>query len=226
MTSVDHPSPAPRPRQPERLPCGAILDDLLEQVADNRAATDPKHQSVCLHCRAALAELDDIWTPIRTLSEEQVPSPDSLTVSVMERVVAIASHGWHAVLREHSGTTRIAAWVVAVVARRAAASVPGVGQVRGQITPPAVAIADVRAEFDRAQPTAGQRIRAAGIGVAGRRVVVAITITAAAEQPLLAIADEIRATVTRHVLALTGLDVVEIDVRVSDLDEPEPRNGA
>jgi len=134
--------------------------------------------------------------------------------------VAIATHGWYAVLKDTPGVTRIAAWVVAVIARRAAAGVPGVGQVRDRISPSAAAIADVRAEFDLALPTAGQRTQAAGIGVAGRSVVVAITISAEAGQPLAAVAEEIRKAVIRHVRALTGLDVIEVDVHVADLDGP------
>lgn len=220
MTSSNGTSVSDRPRQPERLPCGTRFDDLLDQVADDIPPSDPEHQASCPHCRATLAELADIWAPVRAVAQEPNPPPDTLTASVMERVVAIATHGWHAVLKDTPGVTRIAAWVVAVVARRAAAGVSGVGQVRGQISPSASAIADVKAEFDFAQPTPGQRTQASGIGVAGRRVVVSITISAGAGQPLPALAEEIRTAVTRHVQALTGLDVIEVDVHVADLDGP------
>lgn len=220
MTSLDRTSFSDRPRQPERLPCGTRFDDLLDQVADDIQPADPEHQASCPHCRATLAELADIWAPVHAVAKEQTPAPDTLTASVMERVVAIATHGWYAVLKDTPGVTRIAAWVVAVIARRAAAGVPGVGQVRDRISPSAAAIADVRAEFDLAQPTAGQRTQAAGIGVAGRSVVVAITISAEAGQPLAAVAEEIRKAVIRHVRALTGLEVIEVDVHVADLDGP------
>lgn len=201
----------------ERLPCGTLFDVILEQVADDTPPSDPQHQSHCPHCRAALAELTDIWAPVRTLLDEPTPPLETLTGSVMERVVAIATHGWHAVLQENPGVTRIAAWVVAIIARRAAAGVPGVGNVRGQITPMAASIVDVKAEYDRAQPTPGQRTQAAGIGVAGRRVVVAVSITADTDERLPALAQQIRSAVIAHVHALTGLEVIEVDVEVSDL---------
>lgn len=221
MTNLDQSNPAARPHQPERLPCGRWFDELLEQVAGSEPAADREHQANCPHCRATLAELVDVWAPVRTLSQQRPAPPDTLVISVMERVAAIASHGWHAVLTDNAGVTRIAAWVVAIVARRAASAVRGVGQVGGKISPPAAVIADVRAGFERAQPSAGQRARAAGVGVAGRRVVVAITVTAEPGQPLPALAEAIRTAVTRHVRALTGLDVIEVDVHVSDLDQPD-----
>lgn len=205
-------------RTSERLPCGTLFDALLDQVADEIPANDPEHQTNCPHCRAAIAELTDIWMPVRDLVRQPVTAPDTLTTSVMERVIAIATHGWYAVIQDKPGVNRIAAWVVAVIARRAAASVTGVGAVHGQITPMAASIVDVHAEYEQSQPTPGQRKRAAGIGVAGRRVVVAVTITAGLDKPLPVLAQEIRSAVTRQVRALCGLEVIEVDVAVEDLE--------
>lgn len=47
----------------QRLPCGANLDDLLEQVADGHAAELTVHQSRCVHCQAALTELASCGNP-------------------------------------------------------------------------------------------------------------------------------------------------------------------
>src|SRR5215213_11142247 len=97
---------------PDRIPCGAWLDDLLEQVADGTPPVDLAHQEACRHCRAALGELADLWIPVRRLAAVNVTAPSSLTGTIMERVHAIAAHGWHAVLTGQSGgVTRIAAWV-------------------------------------------------------------------------------------------------------------------
>lgn len=220
MTGIDSGRSPARARQPERLPCGTFFDDLLEQVADDASPNDAEHQADCPHCRATLAELSEVWAPVRALSETESTPPETLTTSVMQRVVAIATHGWHAVFTEREGVTRIAAWVVAVVARRAAEGVEGVGLVRGRITPPAAAIVDIRTAFERAQPTPGQRHRAAGIGVAGRRVVVSIDITAEPGYPLPALAGRIRRAVIEQIDALAGLDVIEVDVQVVDLEDP------
>ena len=34
---------------PDRVPCGALLDDLLEQMADSTPPADPAHQETCQH---------------------------------------------------------------------------------------------------------------------------------------------------------------------------------
>jgi uncharacterized alkaline shock family protein YloU len=213
----------PRRGLPDRVPCGARLDDLLEQVADGNPPADPAHQEACQYCREALAELAELWIPVRRLAAVDVTAPSSLTSTVMERVHAIAAHGWHAVLTEQSGVTRVAAWVVAVIARRAAAGVPGVGTVLGQVTPPAAALDQVHAEYPPDQPSRAQRAAAAGIGVAGRPVVVGIAVTAAVGTPLPALAEQIRRRVGAEVRAMTGLSVSGVDVEVTDLDRRLPR---
>jgi uncharacterized alkaline shock family protein YloU len=205
---------------PDRVPCGAWLDDLLEQVADGIPSADPAHQETCPHCRAALAELADLWIPVRRLAAVNVTAPSSLTSTIMERVHTIAAHGWHAVLTGQSGVTRIAAWVVAVIARRAAAGVPGVGTVHGQVTPPA--LGPVHAEYPPDRPSRAQHAAAAGLGVAGRRVVIRIAVTAAAGRPLPALAEQIRRRVRAEVSTLTGLAVAAVDVEITDLDRRLP----
>ena len=207
---------------PDRVPCGAWLDDLLEQVADGTPPADLAHQEACQHCRAALAELAELWIPVRRLAAVNVTAPSSLTSTIMERVHAMSAHGWHSVLTGQSGVTRIAAWVVAVIARRAAAGVPGVGTVHGQVTPPAAVFGSVHAEYPPDRPSRPQRAAAAGIGVAGRRVVVCIAVTAAAGRPLPALAEQIRRRVRAEVSTLTGLAVAAVDVEITDLDRRPP----
>lgn len=201
------------------LPCGVELDALVAQVADGRRPEDPAHQRVCPHCRAALADLRELDDELRGLAAEPAPPPTGLGDRVMERVGVMATHGWHAVVPERDGTTRIAAWVVALVARRAALTVDGVGDVRGQATPPPAAVAAVRAEYADAGPTPAQRAGAMGIGVAGRKVVVTVQLTARPGVPLPGLAGAVRRAVVTGVRELTALDVVEVDVHVTDLAE-------
>lgn len=221
---TDQPSTS-RPEE-SRLPCGASVDDLLAQVADAEVTSPDgaggdlrtrEHQQYCPHCRAMLAELRAVWAPVSTLAAEPVPVPDSLSRTVMERVSALASHGWHAVVEDDPGRTRIAAWVVAVVARRAATSVLGVATVRGRVSPSDPTVAKVQAMYV-ATPTANQQRLADGIGVAGRQVVVRVEITATGRPPSLPqLAEQVRQAVIAHVRALTGLRVIEVDVHVSDI---------
>jgi uncharacterized alkaline shock family protein YloU len=204
---------------PDRLPCGVPLDNLLRQVAEGIAASDAAHQEACPHCRAALAELAEFWAPVHRMAGEDVRAPASLTSTIMERVRPMATHGWHAVLTGTPGVTRIAAWVVAVIARRAAAGVPGVGSVRGQVTPPPVSVRSVSAEVVRGGPSSSQRAAAAGVGTAGRRVVIRVDVTADPGISLPTLAHEIRRRVTAEVTTMTGLSVEAVDVLVSDLVE-------
>ncbi|MBA3524192.1 MAG: Asp23/Gls24 family envelope stress response protein, partial [Geodermatophilaceae bacterium] len=212
------------------------VDDLWGQVADSDAAPSSdgsarvdrqtlEHQQACPHCRAMLAELREVWAPVAALAAQPVPTPDSLSRGVMERVSALASHGWHAIVEDDPGQTRIAAWVVAVVARRAATSVLGVATVRGRVLPTDPAIASVQARYV-ARPTATQQRLAAGVGVAGRKVVIRVEITATGVPPSLPIlAEQVRRAVIEHVRALTGLRVVEVDVHVSDIGVRPPAEG-
>jgi hypothetical protein len=54
----------------DRLPRGAVPADLLAQVTEGAAPRDPAHQRSCPHCRAALAEFEDLWAPVRELAAE------------------------------------------------------------------------------------------------------------------------------------------------------------
>lgn len=222
MTDPAHSVPVAADALPDRLPCGVRLDDLLRQVAESSPTADPGHQQTCPHCRAALAELTELWAPVHRMAGEDVRAPASLLGTVMERVGVIATHSWHAVLTGTAGATRIAAWVVTVIARRAAAGVAGVAGVRGHLTPSAGTPGAGTADVSRDGTTSSQRAAAAGVGVAGGRVVVRLDVTAVAGFPLPALAQEIRARVRRDVSAMTGLAVEAVDVLVSDLAEEPP----
>lgn len=196
------------PTDDERLPCGAAVDELLDQVADRRPPTDPEHQAGCVHCRAAVAELSAMWAPMRDLADERVRAPTGLLDAVMDRVRRLASDAWHAVLESERGVTRIAAWVVAAIARLAAARIPGVSYV-----------------FGHAGGSAGGSDGASTVGVAGRRAVIDLELVASYGPALPELAQRVRALVAREVTAMTGLEVTEVNVAVADLDtEDEDRD--
>jgi hypothetical protein len=69
---------------PDRLPCGAPVGRLIEQVADGRGGDPTPHQQSCLHCQAALAEYDRLWAPVHQLAAEPVPVPDGLLEQVLQ----------------------------------------------------------------------------------------------------------------------------------------------
>jgi uncharacterized alkaline shock family protein YloU len=196
----------------DRLPCGTFVDDLLVQVTDRVPPIDPGHQRSCPHCRAALAELEDLWAPVRDLAAEDVRAPAGLMQAVMAQIRDLSRNSWSAVLDDPGGRTRIAARVVGAVARLAAESVPHVTLALGggRVATPT--------------DTTGGPTRIAGvgseaatdIGVAGNHVVVDVQIAVDYGAPMRQVADRVRDRIAQH-LAQTGLTTTEVNVTVVDV---------
>lgn len=67
------------------LPCGADLDALVAQVADD-VPGDLAHQAGCPHCQAALAQIEELWSLAGQLARERVEAPDRIDAVVMGRI--------------------------------------------------------------------------------------------------------------------------------------------
>jgi uncharacterized alkaline shock family protein YloU len=193
----------------DRLPCGSNIDGLFDQVADNIPAEDAHHQATCPHCRAALAELQTLWAPVRALASEDVRAPGGLVGEVMRRVRSLAANAWHAVLPTERGVTRIAASVIAAVARLAAQRVPGVTLALGPGR-----LMTGRSAADIAGPT-GEA--ASDVGVAGKRAVIELDVAVMAGTHIPTVAQQIRESVRRDVEQLAGVRMTEVDVTVIDV---------
>jgi uncharacterized alkaline shock family protein YloU len=197
------------------LPCGADIDNLLDRVAatDPTALTD--HQTHCPHCRAALTELASLWVPVRELIAQPVPTPVALNATVMSHIWQLTRDAWYTLQTTDHGAIRVAARVVAAIARRAALRVPGVRVALGRSTThPATAHAD--------RATQGHRHPGAAVGVFGRTAVVDLALVVTYGQP----ADDIARRVQRHVIAAlrdrVGLHSVTVNVTVDDVLPPPP----
>ena len=192
-----------------RLPCGVLYDTLLTEVADHAAPTDPAHRASCPHCRATLAELGDLWGPLHELARERVRAPRDLLPTVMARLGELARHGWFAIVPGERGHTRIAARVVAAVARLAAEDVRhvtlalGGGRTGTGSTP--------------AQIAGPQGEAATDVGVAGSHVVVDIQIAVEIGAHIPTVADDVRAQVGAAIAAQLGLRTTEVNVTVADV---------
>ena len=116
------------------LPCGAEVDSLLEQVADGHAGDLDAHQLDCVHCRAAIAEFAELWAPVAEKAVTPVPAPPGLAAAVMRQIRALVSDVWYTLQATDLGTIRIAARIVATVARDSARMVPGVRVALGRST--------------------------------------------------------------------------------------------
>ena len=192
----------------ERLPCGASVDELLADVVDDRAPRDPEHRRRCPHCRAALAELRDAWSPVADLAAEEVRAPAGLLDAVMARVREL-SNPWYASLPGPRGHTRVAARVVGVIARLAAESVPRVTLALGRgHTGSAASAAEI------AGP-AGET--ASDVGVAGTHVVVDVQIVVDYGAPIHEVARQVREQISRDLREHAGLMTAEVNVTVVDV---------
>jgi uncharacterized alkaline shock family protein YloU len=186
------------------LPCGAAVDDLLDQVADGNATRRTGHQTDCAHCRAALAELDDLWSPVRAYAAEEITAPVDLLSRMMAQIRQLTEVPGHATFSGERGVTRIAAHVAEVIARAAAGRVAGVVAALGNVS------------LDDGS-TGSDADAAVAVTVVGRRAVVDITVAAADGEDLQRLAGRIRRTVAADLYALTTMEAIEVNVRIDDL---------
>jgi uncharacterized alkaline shock family protein YloU len=133
-------------------------------------------------------------------------------VSVAERTSTDASE-------QPRGRTTIADGVVAKLANLAARQVEEVVSLGGVLDS---AISSVVARVR------GDEHRTAGIGVdvGLRRAAVDLSVALRYPAPLEEVTERIRATVVERVEAITGLEVLEVNVTVTDLVLDEPERGA
>jgi uncharacterized alkaline shock family protein YloU len=195
------------------LPCGADIDLLLEQVADGRAQDQDAHQLSCVHCQAAIGELAGLWAPVTELVVSPVPVPPALTAAVMSRIRALVHDIWYTLEVSDIGVIRVAARIVATLARDSARMIPGVRVALGRSTRGDIAALTERATF-------GHRHPQAAVGVLGRTAAVdlAVAVTYGPE------VHEVAREVQRHVIATlreqVGLQNITVNVTVDDvLDE-------
>lgn len=197
-----------------RLPCGTQVDGLLTQVTDRVPPGNATHQSACPHCRAALAELRDIWEPVDSLATANVRAPAGLLADVMARVRDLPRNVWYADLGTEGGDTRIAVRVISAIARQAAAEIP------------AVTLA-----FGAGRQVSGRSpVRAAGedatdVGVAGSHVVVDVHIAVDMGVNIAALADRLRMLVRQRIADHTGLRTDEVNIIVVDVRPSQPGRG-
>ena len=193
-----------------RLACGAYVDALIEQAADGRAGQLTDHQRGCPHCQAALREFSRVWEPVRCLAAEPVSLPAAVRTAVARQIRKLTADPWYTLDFADGGAIRIAARVVARIARDAARQVPGVRVAFGRSTRPRIA---GRAEG----ATLGHRHPDEAVGVMGRTAIVDLAVTAQYGQELDTVG---RGAQERAVTALhnkVGLTDVSVNVTIDDV---------
>ncbi|MBA2629872.1 MAG: Asp23/Gls24 family envelope stress response protein [Thermoleophilaceae bacterium] len=177
----------------DRVPCGAELAALVEQVADGHAAQRSEHQLACPHCQVALVDLAARWAPVRSYADRPVAVPPTLVALVLRRVRACAEADRFVVLTTARGVARVSAWTLERMAALAAGRVAGVRAVVGrtvQLAPNPSGRPSVKVQLD---------------------------ITVAYGSSLVKVADAARREVVAEIESATGVLVQAVDVTVEDL---------
>jgi uncharacterized alkaline shock family protein YloU len=204
---------APRPAAPSHLlnagslACGADVDTLLEQIADGHARQLTDHQRDCVHCRAAIGELDALWSPVRELAAAPVPSPPGLATAVIGRIRRLARDVGYTLEMTDGGAIRVAGRIVAALARDSASRVPGVRLALGRTNHGALAHNAMPAE--RSVGTAA--------GVLGRTAAVDLTIAVNYDRPVHHVARDIQKQVAAALRNDLGLRAATVNVVIGDM---------
>jgi uncharacterized alkaline shock family protein YloU len=199
------------------LPCGAEVDPLLEQVADGRPAGLDAHQRDCVHCQAAIAEFTALWTPVTETAAIAVPAPPGLTAAVMSQIRVLTRDVWYTLQTTELGAIRIAARIVAALARDSARLVPGVRVALGRSSYGKMAALAEQATLRHRHPHAA-------VGVLGRTAIVDLAVAVTYGDP----AHEVARDIQQHVIAALrhtiGLQTVVVNVIIDDvLDREDER---
>lgn len=190
------------------LPCGADVDPLLEQVADGHAAELDAHQRKCVHCRAAITEFTALWHPVTELAASPVAGPPGLAAAVMNQIRVLVRDVWYTLQTTDLGVIRIAARIVAALARDSARAVPGVRVALGRSTP-----------GTRLAERASLRHRAphAAVGVLGQTAVVDLAVAVSYGDPVHQVARDVQHQVIATLRDTLGLRTVIVNVTVDDI---------
>jgi uncharacterized alkaline shock family protein YloU len=192
------------------LPCGAEMDLVFEQVADGHAAELDDHQRDCVHCQAALGELSFLWAPVAERAASPVAVPPGLTAAVMSQIRHLVRDVWYTLQTTDLGVIRIAARIVAALARDAARTVPGVRVALGRSTHTKLAALAELATFKHRHPHAA-------VGVLGRTAVVDLAVAVQYGDPVHEVARDIQQQVIAALRENIGLQTVQVNVNVDDV---------
>lgn len=205
------PMPAEPPLDATSLPCDAEIDLLLEQAADGRGADWDAHQQLCVHCQAALGEFTALWRPVAELAAAPVPAPPGLVTAVMSQVRRLVHDVRYTLEITEIGVIRIAARIVAALARDSARMIPGVQVALGRSTHGEVAAALAE------KATLGHQHPHAAVGVLGRTAVVDLAVAIGYGTPAHEVAREIQRQVTATLREQIGLRDVAVNVTIDDV---------
>jgi uncharacterized alkaline shock family protein YloU len=186
------------------------VDVLLEQAAGGRVSDLDEHQRGCVHCQAALSELSAVWAPVIEAAANPVAAPPGLAAAVMSQIRGLVNDVWYTLETTNRGTIRIAARIVAALARDSARTVPGVRVALGRSTQHRLAALAERATLRHRHPHAA-------VGVLGRTAVVDLAVAVAYGEPVHQLARAIQRRVITALRQYLGLQTVTVNITVDDV---------
>lgn len=192
-----------------QLACGCQADEVLEQAADGQAGQLTEHQRDCPACQAALAEFRRLWEPVRRLAAERVTVPAGIRAAVAAQIGKLVSDGWYTRHLAEAGGLRIAARVIAQIARNAASTAPGVEVAFGRST-------SRRAARTAENATLRHRDRAA-LGVLGSTAVIDLALAVRYDCQADKVAREVQRRAIAAVRAQAGLADITVNVTIDDI---------
>jgi uncharacterized alkaline shock family protein YloU len=192
------------PRLPVELECGAVVADLLEQVAEGHADELTSHQTGCPYCKLTLSRAADSWRAVEGLRAEPVQPSPQLLARVIQRTRA-GLEDWQIELGGERGVTRVSRAVLTSLAFWTASAAPGVREVLG------------------ARPT-GTDVQRAGASESRRERLLSphnlrIELELSLHYGLNAwvVAEEVRRAVIDQVWEVTGLELAGVELLIADV---------
>jgi uncharacterized alkaline shock family protein YloU len=198
----------------ERLPCGRELGGIVEQVAEGRGGELDAHQRTCQYCQAALTDTDRLWGPLRRYAEESATVPDEVIESLVRRVRRLIDLGWIVLERTARGVTKVSGWIVAAIAEAATDATPGVARGGASVGRVVETLRAALAGGTGERSVAGGR----AVEVGEREAAIDLDVVGEYGTPIPDLAAAVRRNVRASVEQLTGLDVVEVNLRVTDVE--------
>ena len=139
-----------------------------------------------------------------------VPAPAGLTAAVMSQIRVLVRDVWYTLQTTDLGFIRIAARIVAALARDTARLVPGVRVAIGRSTHSnTVALTE--------QATVGHHHPRAAVGVLGRTAVVDLAVAVTYGEPVHEVARDIQQRVIATLRDQIGLQTVVVNVTIDDI---------
>ena len=188
------------------LPCGNHPEQLLVYAAERTDPPPGAHEATCPYCQAAMAELSELWRPVREWATADVHLPEHFAAIVMRRVRRLVQSPRHAAAVTAKGTTTVTSWVIAVVASAATQATPGIARITGAQPDP---------RRHRAYRSGADGIDISEIGATD--IGVSLGVTAAPAPDLASVADTVRRNVIAAIADHTSIVTAEVDISVDDL---------